>query len=309
MRGNDASRSPRRVIETGLPPTVLLDGMRLPKRPRFQGNLASIGQLDSHPANDSCRTRRVSSIGGKHRKDVLTGIEQIGDGRLLNTRQFGAFQGFLAIHGQHKGIVRRHLHGGALDFGITWQIELRAKTNRPLRRLAEAAIMRAPNPRATVETDRLFGVNARLDPFRLPILRIQEPHPPQRRLAPIRSLAVLVPNAHFPMAVRPRRERLAGVFDLDALVARNLSAVPKIALLLGEDFRRRGHEDLISRLLDSSFRFPISSFHFPGKPRLRDIDAKRVFQILAAEVFHLDGVDCNERHQQGRSEGEESFHK
>ena len=65
------------------------------------------------------------------------------------------------------------------------------------------------------------------------------------RLAPGRLVAVLVPDADFPKALGARRERLAGVADLDRLVGLDAAAVPEVAFVLREFFRRAGDEDLV----------------------------------------------------------------
>ena len=57
------------------------------------------------------------------------------------------------------------------------------------------------------------------DPFGFPVFGFQQAHRPERRLVTDAWLAVLIPNADFPVAVLPRNERAAGVFELDGLIA------------------------------------------------------------------------------------------
>ena len=121
------------------------------------------------------------------------------------------------------------------------------------------------------------------DPFRLPLGRIENAHRPKGRLAPIGRLAVLVPHADLPPALRVRRQRLAGILDLNRPIGLDSAGVPEIALVLLEQFGAAGHENLIGRL-------PLAALvgsHEPIQPRLGHVDAQGVFEIFATQAIDL----------------------
>ena len=102
------------------------------------------------------------------------------------------------------------------------------------------------------------------DPNALPILRSQQPHSPSRGSAPCRELVVRIPNAHLPKALDSRTQGFPRVRHAHGLIGRDATAVPQIALVVGQFLRRGGNEDLTGRLLLP----PLVGFELPGKLRL-----------------------------------------
>ena len=126
------------------------------------------------------------------------------------------------------------------------------------------------------------------DPLGHPIIRLQQPHRPKRRLTPDGRFAVLIPHAHLPVATGPRLQRLPLIRHMSAPVTFDLPAVPQVPLILREDFRRGGDQDLIGRLPlppDAGLR-P----HHPTQTRPDDIDPERVLEVFTAQV--LDNGAC-----------------
>src|SRR5262245_22301627 len=88
------------------------------------------------------------------------------------------------------------------------------------------------------------------DPLGLaPVGRIEQPHRPERRLAPGGWLAILVPHPDLPVARLVRAERLAGIDDRGCLVALDATAIPEVALVAGQRISITGDDHVIGRLL------------------------------------------------------------
>ena len=216
---------------------------------------------------------------------VATGLEQAGD-------IVGVVKNLLRVVGDRR---REHIGADFLPIDVKLRVTGDIDSHKRTRRHG-GEVERLPHPRRDVQ---VFVIVA--DPLPTPVRRLEDSHSPKSRGAPFRGLLLAVsvsrPRLHFPVANHARGERFSLVIDVDAAVGGHLAAVPEIALILGEDFRRRGHENLVSRLPNSSFRFPVSHFQFPTQPRLCGIDGQRVHTEFAAEVLHLSGLDRNERHQ------------
>jgi hypothetical protein len=80
-----------------------------------------------------------------------------------------------------------------------------------------------------------------------------------------------------------RLERLAGVFDLDRPIRLDAAGIPEIALVLLQQFRAAGNENLISGLPLPALVEP----HEPIQPGFRYVDAQGVFEIFAPQTIDL----------------------
>ena len=72
-----------------------------------------------------------------------------------------AFQRFLPIDEQRKGIVGAHHHGGAPDDGIRRQQQARTEIGGARRRPVETARLREPDPGAIIEAVLALGPQRR----------------------------------------------------------------------------------------------------------------------------------------------------
>ncbi len=89
----------------------------------------------------------------------------------------------------------------------------------------------------------------RADPFRLPVIRMQNAHRPRRRLAPRGNFSVVIPHAHFPENLLRRFQFFAGVQEFELF--RPESTLPlshKSPLSAREIVFRRRDENFISGL-------------------------------------------------------------
>ena len=114
------------------------------------------------------------------------------------------------------------------------------------------------------------------DPFRAPA---RQAGAEARRCAPGRRHAVLVPDLHAPPAVRRRRQRAAGVHDVDRGGGLDAAAVPQTGAGGLELARIEGDHHVIRRL---SLR-ALGGFERPAQPWRGVVDARDVASVFAAQ--------------------------
>ena len=142
---------------------------------------------------------------------------------------------------------------------------------------------------------------ARLDPARLPVRGLEEPHLPGGRRAPGRGATAPVPNAHLPVVPRSGPQRGAFVDTLDGLVRRHLARVPYDFARTAPDTR---DTDLVGRLADA----PRLGLDPPAEARLSGVDSKRVLLVLGSQSRHSQRPRGTRRHRRscGNQEQRES---
>jgi hypothetical protein len=168
-----------------------------------------------------------------------------------------------------------------------------------------------PDPVRALQPAGGFLAAVQADPTAHPVLGFEQAHRPAGRRAPRGWRALTVPalgeamagqpDAHFPVALGLRRQWLAGIFHLDALVGDALAAVPEIRLILGELVRGRGDQNLIGGLSLTA----LGGFDDPTQARLRHVDAQRIGKIFAAEVGEVGGRGEREVWQDRQGDEEE----
>ena len=89
-----------------------------------------------------------------------------------------------------------------------------------------------------------------------------------------------IPNPHLPVVAATGLDRRAAIGNVHGLIGIDLSAVPNIGVILGQQFSRTGHADFICRLPGPATRI----LELPRKPRVGDVDSKRLRHALALQV-------------------------
>ena len=131
-------------------------------------------------------------------------------------------------------------------------------------------------------------------PLGRPVRRLEQAHLPLRHRTPRAGLTVTVPSAHFPKAAFPRNQGLPGIYDLGALIGVQLAAVPEIAVIGVEQLGRGCHQHLVRCL---PFGALVRSQQ-PAQTRTAGINAERVRQVLAPQIFggHGRRADAGQQH-------------
>ena len=149
---------------------------------------------------------------------------------------------------------------------------------------------------------------AQPDPLAVPIRRFQQSHVERSRVAPRADLPLVAPYADFPITRLPAGELLALVLDVHRCIGLDLAAIPQITHVLGELFRRAGHEQLVGLLRRAS----AVGLEHPGQPRLRDVDPERIRRILTRHLTHtrpsLQRSNRNQAHCQYEQDSLERTH-
>ena len=140
------------------------------------------------------------------------------------------------------------------------------------------------------------------NPFRTPIRRLQQAHRPRGRRAPGRRPARVAPDAHLPVDSLPRTERLAAILNPCSLLRRHAARIPQIAPVLLQGGRGARNQHAIGALTANTGRWRQK----PAQPRLQDVDALRVRQVLAAEPLNGELRACRSASGQSRGSGWQS---
>ena len=125
-----------------------------------------------------------------------------------------------------------------------------------------------------------FAIRRRGDPSGVPVVRVEQTHRPDGRLAPTGRLVCLVPYADLPKNLFRRFQRPAGVGNLDGFVGGNPAAVPQVTFVICQLFQRRGGENLAGGLVLAAL---VAVIH-PKQARLRYVNAHRVDRVLATQM-------------------------
>jgi hypothetical protein len=171
---------------------------------------------------------------------------------------------FRSVNEKHELVVSGHQDAGAGDFAVRWERKSAAEVANSSRRLLAGLPFRRPNPSATCKVKQSLLPRGRLiiaNPFALPIGRFQQSHRPTSRFAPLRRVAVFVPDPNFPPAFHFGPQRLARVND-ERLVGVHFARVPKVTDIFVKVFAGRGDEDLVSGLALPSLVW-VCRFHDP----------------------------------------------
>ena len=187
----------------------------------------------------------------------------------------------LPVQVKRHAAIRHHQQFRLGYFGAVRNLQLAHELALPLWNIGKG-VPAKPNPFRAIKRSRdrfrlaHFIITNPLSP---PFLLVQQPHRPYRRLAPIRSLPILVPNPHLPMTHLPRSQRPSPIDDGRRVVAGDFAAVPKIPLLMRQRRLRVRHQHLPGRLS----LIALLRRHLPGQARRRFINAGRIDAVLAAE--------------------------
>ena len=82
---------------------------------------------------------------------------------------------------------------------------------------------------------------------------------------------------------------MAGISDLRTSVRRHLARIPQVALCGGQGLFAAGHKDLVGGLRLAAL-IGRDGPQGPAQARLGAIDAQRIGEVFAAEVFRLDSA-------------------
>ena len=157
---------------------------------------------------------------------VATGLQKLGD-------IVGVVKNLLRVVGDRR---RQHIGADFLPIDVKLRVTGDIDSHKRTRRHG-GEVERLPQPRRGVQVGVIMA-----DPLSEPTCGLESSHPPKSQRAPLRRLLLAVgvdrPGLHLPVAKHPRREWFSLIFDVDALAGVYLAAVPEIALIFGEDFRR-----------------------------------------------------------------------
>jgi hypothetical protein len=115
----------------------------------------------------------------------------------------------------------------------------------------------------------------------------------------------LVPDPHLPKALRMGTEFLALVTNVDGLVRNHLAALPQIRLTRLEGGGTACHHHLPGGL---DF-IPLAGFQNPAQPRLPDVNALRVGQLLTAQATHRQPTGWRRHRHQPKHRCRRASHK
>ena len=190
-------------------------------------------------------------VDARHRQRVDARMEQEGHVEGFNGLPSRSLPGELAVDERPEGVVGARRQHGLANATPLGKGEGSAEEAGPDRRADRGIARREPDPDGALQDRvRTLGLVAAVaaDPLSLPVVGIQEAHRPAGGLAPIRGDTVLVPDPHRPPADVVRRERLAGVRNVQRLIRGDLAGVPERFLTFAKRRFRARHADLVRRL-------------------------------------------------------------
>ncbi len=198
-----------------------------------------------------------------------------------------------AVDREPEGVIARRDQLGLLDLRIRRQSPVCDEQAMAFG-FVGSLVARVPDPLGPAERglgQLYLARSVGADPLGPgPVRRIEQSHRPERRLAPGRGAAVLVPGPHLPVARLMRRQRLAGIHDGRGLVALDAAAIPEIALVADQGRRIAGYQDMIGGLLLTALRQRSLAERLrgddPAQSRRLDVDTQRILAVFAAEIRH-----------------------
>ena len=105
----------------------------------------------------------------------------------------------------------------------------------------------------------------RTDPFRLPVVAMQESHRPLGDVAPRRRLLILIPHLHFPETPLARTSGRPGTPRL-GIDPKRCGRYPTDRLRFCQGFRGRGDENVVGRLAQRPGRRPPAATKAAARP-------------------------------------------